>query len=487
MGRLFKKKDPLGGERYTGMVRGVATRERKRLRFLRNKWVLMSIAVLVLLGGIAGYALWYYYSLQGDVQIDVGSVDPPENAEEDPFTVLLVGSDSREGLTAEERKDLAAGNVDPATGEKITKERADTLILARLDPRTDHITMLQFPRDLYVSYPDGSKGKINGVLELGPNPLVQTVERLTGLDVNVYAQVNIAGFKDLIDAIDGVAVCIAEPIPFDSSTGIEVTADDVGMVEFDGERAVRFVRSRNFGEGDFARIQNQQKFLSAAINKVTSPRTFLSFGKLLGIKRALSGNLRIDSNTSLRELYDIMRRFRAFNPQNYEAYTVPNLGVAENEAGSVVLPDMPSLRAVFEAMAAGRSPADATNVPGRVNPSDIQVGVYNGVNHAKVVARPAARELRKATTLNGSSIEIVEEANAERANYRRTVIVYSRGEERTARFVAAAIPGAKLVRGDTGLGIDVEVIVGDDFRTRRVIRIVPIDLPVPGKLPEECR
>ncbi len=103
---------------------------------------------------------------------------------------------------------------------------------------------------------------------------------MTGIDINKYAQVNIAGFRDLVDAVEGVDICIAEPIPFDTATGIEVTEDEVGMVHFDGDRAIRFVRSRKvFGGGDFDRIQNQQKFLSAALSKITSPATFLDLGQ----------------------------------------------------------------------------------------------------------------------------------------------------------------------------------------------------------------
>jgi LCP family protein required for cell wall assembly len=467
----FKKKDPLVVERYSGVVRGVRTRGRGRLRWLRRKWVWALAAVLVVVGAVGGYGLWYYYSLQGDIQEDIGGIDKREN-DEDPFNVLLVGSDSRKGLTEE---------------EPIRGERADTLIFAHVDPETNHVTMVQFPRDLYVRLADGSKDKINSALLHNKSFLVRSIKQVTGLHVNVYAQVNIAGFKDLVDAIDGVEVCVPDPIPFDPGTGIEIKPDEVGMVEFDGERAVRFVRSRKaFGEGDLARIQNQQKFLSAAIDKVTSPATFLSFGKLIDIKNAAGRNVRVDSNTDLRELYDILRRFRAFDPRNYEAYTAPNIGIAENEAGSVVLPDPPAINAMFRALARNESPAEMDNVP-NVKPSEITVGVYNGVNHNKTVARPAASALVAATTLDGESIDVVERDNANRDDYKRTVVRYERDNRIKAKLIAAAIPDARLKRADTKLGIDVEVIVGDGFKAQRVIRISPIKIPVPGELPPECR
>jgi LCP family protein required for cell wall assembly len=482
----FKKKDPLAAERYSGMIRGVRVRDKGRFRWLRRKWVWFVAGFLVLVGIAGGYAWWYYSSLKRDTQVDIPPVTEPED-DERPFNALLVGSDSRAGLTEQEQQDLGADDIDPETGEPIVGGRADTLIFAHVDPGADRVTMVQFPRDFYVPYANGGKGKINSALLEGRATLVQTVEDFTGLDINRYAEVNIAGFRDLVDALGGVEVCIPEPIPFDEATGIEVPPEEIGMVEFDGERAIRFVRSRKvFGEGDFARIQNQQKFLSAAIDKATSPRTFLNLGTLHRLRDIAGKNLKVDHNTDPFELYDLLKRFRAFNPDNYEAYTAPDLGITENEAGSVVLPDVATIRAMFDAIERNESPETASTAPEGVDPDDVVVAVYNGANHDRVVAKPAARELIAATTLDGEQIDVAEIANADRDGFRKTVIRYERDARRQAEFMAAAIPGARLQRADTGLGLDVEVIVGRQFRTRRLIRVTPIEIPKPGELPEVC-
>ena len=491
----FKKRDPLQSERMTGMIRGVSTRARfRRFRFLRHlkkKWVAIPLVIVLILGGIAGYGAWYYYSLQGDVQdqgIDLGAPETPE----EPFNVLLVGSDSREGLTEAEQLDLGAGTVDE-NGNAITGERADTLIVAHIDPETDHVTMVQFPRDYYVEHADGEMGKINEALQDGRNALIDTVEKVTGIEINKYAQVNIAGFRDLVDAVDGVDVCIAEPIPFDDATGIEVTPEEVGMVHFNGDRAIRFVRSRKvFGEGDFARIQNQQKFLSAALNKVTSPGTFLDFGKLARLKDVAGNNVVIDKNTTLLGMLRVLQRFKSFDPQNYEAYTAPNFGATTIEVAgsdlSIVAPDLDTLGVMFDAIANNESPKDADNVPD-IDPATIRVGLYNGTGEDGVAASAKA-ELQDATRSEGSTegVQVVDLANADRLNYKQTVIVYDVEQEKMALFVAAAIPGAVLKEGDTRSGVDVEVIVGEEkFVTERVVQIRPLPLPVPGELPEVCR
>jgi LCP family protein required for cell wall assembly len=476
----------LSQDQVTGLIRSVRVRERSRLAWLRKKWVVVPAIILVILGAIGGYGLWYYYSLQGDIQEPIEEVEPPEDPEE-PFNALLVGSDSREGLTEEEQDRLGAQDVE-ADGTVISGERADTVILARIDPASNRVIMVQFPRDLYVPLESGGSNKINSALLDGKGNLVQTVEDLTGLEINVYVQVNIAGFRDLVDAIDGVDVCIPEPIPFDSATGIEVTEEEVGMVHFNGERALRFVRSRKvFGEGDFARIQNQQKFLSAAVTKVTSVGTFLSFNKLLSIKRAAGKNLKVDSNTDLRELYALMKRFREFDPANYEAYTAPNLGVSSNESGSVVLPDEQTMTAMFEAMGRNESPQSAGNIPNDLDPSSIRLGVYNGTNPDEVIAGPASDELVEAARLGDKELNLIEVANADRFNYRRTVVLHDRDDREAAELVAAALPGAKLVSGNAPVGVDVAVIVGKQFEVQRLVDITPIDLPKPGELPAVCR
>ena len=482
----FKKKDPLVAERYSGMIRGVRVRERGRMRWLRRKWVWFLVGLLVVVGVVGGYVWWYYSSLKRDTQVDIPPVTEQED-EERPFNALLVGSDSRAGLTEEEQQDLGADDIDPATGEPIVGGRADTLIFAHVDPGSDRVTMVQFPRDFYVQYANGGNGKINSALLEGRATLVQTVEDFTGQHVNRYAEVNIAGFRDLVDALGGVEVCIPDPIPFDDATGIEVTPEEIGMVEFDGERAIRFVRSRKvFGEGDFARIQNQQKFLSAAIDKATSPRTFLNLGTLHRLRDIAGKNLKVDDNTDPFELYDLLKRFRAFNPDNYEAYTAPNLGITENESGSVVLPDMATIRAMFAAIGRNESPESASTAPAGVNPRDVVVGVYNGANHNRVIAKPARNELVAATTLDGEQIEVAEVANADRDGHKKTVVRYERNDRRAAKFIAAALPGARLERADTGLGLDVEVIVGRQFETKRLIRVTPLEIPKPGELPEVC-
>jgi hypothetical protein len=264
------------------------------------------------------------------------------------------------------------------------------------------------------------------------------------------------------------------------------------MVDFDGDRALRFVRSRHFATGDFQRIQNQQKFLAAAIDKVTSVETILRPSRLLELSNIAEDNVELDADTTISQLYQIMQRFRSFNPEDYEAYTAPNLGVGavdlgNGETASIVQPDAPALEVMFEAIADNESPGEADGVPD-IKTSEITVGVYNGTE-VDGAAQDAAGDLQTATTTVHGSVQIETIDDADKHNYKTTVVTYKdKGDAREkARLVAAAIPGSEIEEGRTTLGIDVAVTVGKEFKTKKITQIIPIPIPKPAELPEECQ
>lgn len=477
MGNPFRRQGPLS--RYSDVFRSMRVRKR---RHMRRRWQWIALGAVVVLAAIAGSGLYLYYSTAGVIQDDVEGVDPPRR-EGEPSNTLIVGSDSRRGLSEKEQLKLGAAD------DGVAGERADTLIVAHFDPATDRVTMVQFPRDLWVRVPGEQRNRINSALLGGKSKLVRTVEELTGLSINHYVQLNIAGFRDLVDGIGGVDVCVPEPIPFDEQTGIRVR--DPGMVHFNGNRALRFVRSRKiFAEGDLARIQNQQKFLAAAVDKVTSVQTLINPGRIRALLETAGNNLRIDRNTDPIELYRLGQRFRSFDPRRYEAYTVPNLGPGLVEGASVILPDPRAMAVMFEAIRRNESPADADGVPS-IDPTSIDVGVYNGTSEEGAAAR-AARALREATDVGGGGVNVDREhiANASSFGHELTVVRYAAGRPRAramGELVAAALPGAKLHAGRSLSEVDVAVIVGKRFEVRPIVQLSPIPIPEPGALPRVCR
>ncbi|HEX2241211.1 MAG TPA: LCP family protein [Actinomycetota bacterium] len=476
MTRFFKREpDPFSANRYSGIVRDSARRGGGRFPHWWQR-ALVGSAVLILLVG--GYGLSLYLRLNSGLK-DPDSPTLPQTDEGEPFTALLVGSDSRSGLSEEEQLALGAAAVGG--------ERADTLILAHIDPATNRLIMVQFPRDLYVPILDEGEDRINSALQEGPRHLVSAVTELTGLDINRYVQVNIAGFRDLVDEIGGVDVCVEEPIPFDPQTGLEITPDEVGMVHFDGDRALRFVRSRRFPSGDFQRIQNQQKFLAAAIEKVTSVSTLLNPVRLSNLVDIAGTNVKTDVSTTVAGLKRLLDRFSSFDPQYYEAYIAPNLGTMTSPQGaSVVAPDFDALELMFDAIAANESPQSFDGIPD-VDMAAISVGVYDGTGGVGV-AEAAAEALEEATATGTGPVEIAAVGEWERSRSEDTVVLYRQPTRSAAEVVQAAVPQAELKMTARRLpdGIDVALIVGQEFETKPIVQLVPLDLPEPAALPKEC-
>lgn len=200
-----------------------------------------------------------------------------------PLHVLITGSDSRADLTPEDRIALTTGS---ASGE-----RADTIMLLTIDGT--RAGLLSFPRDLSVQRCDGSTGRINGAIAIGgASCLVDTVRRLTGIPVHHHVTVTFGGFRDVVDAVGGVELCLERPIR-DRSAGIDLPA---GCQVLDGASALGYVRVRKI-DSDFGRIERQQDFLRALADEIVDPtllvRPWRSVPLVVGTSRALTVDQRL--------------------------------------------------------------------------------------------------------------------------------------------------------------------------------------------------
>jgi hypothetical protein len=210
---------------------------------------------------------------------------------------------------------------------------------------------------------------------------------------------------------------------------------------------------------------------------------------LLELADVAGENLKTDKNTTILGLRKLAQRLRAFDPEHYEAYVVPNIGIGNVNGASVVLPDYDAMEILFAAVADNESPAEADGVPG-IEPSTIHVGVYNG-SFEEGAAEAASLALVEATDIGQGPVVIEETANADRTTYRKTVIVHDPDKpetEKMAELLAAAVPGAEIRTGDTESNIDVAVIVGKRaFETKKIVQLVPIQIPKPSAVPAACR
>ena len=193
-------------------------------------------------------------------------------------TYLVVGSDSREDLSAEERADLATGNAEG--------ERTDTIML--LHTGDGPTTLVSVPRDSPVEIPGVGGSKINSAFSSGGPPLlVETVEQNTGIRVDGYVQIGLGGFVDVVDALGGVEICPDAAVR-DRKAGLDIAA---GCQEADGTTALGFARTRAFASADLQRVQNQRQVVSAIADKAASPWTVLNPWRYFRLASAGAGSL----------------------------------------------------------------------------------------------------------------------------------------------------------------------------------------------------
>ncbi|OFL91163.1 LytTR family transcriptional regulator [Corynebacterium sp. HMSC055D05] len=245
---------------------------------------------------------------------------------------LLVGSDSRTGLSEQDVERLG-------TGGDIGSTRTDTIMLLHL-PLRGKATLMSIPRDSYLPVPGYGYDKINAAFALGgPELLVQTVEQNTGLHIDRYAEIGMGGIAGVVDAVGGVEICVAEPID-DPLANLFV---EPGCQKMDGPTALGYVRTRATAQGDLDRVVRQREFLSALTSRVFSPAVFLNpfrVGRLLWVAPTL---LTVGSGDHVWNLARIAFAMRG----GLDTETVPIGGFDDTEVGNVVLWDDEAAEALF--------------------------------------------------------------------------------------------------------------------------------------------
>ncbi|MGW0712014.1 LCP family protein [Streptomyces sp. NPDC002643] len=303
-------------------VLGGADRRRRWVR-----WVAGGISLFAL--GSLTIAWVAYLRLDGNITSDTSAADELARFEKERPTalvrgaqnILLIGSDSRAG----------AGNA--RYGRDLGTERSDTTILLHLAANRESATAVSLPRDLMVDVPscrrpDGSRTKpaftlLNQAFQSGGSACtIRTVERLTDIRVDHHVVVDFSGFKAMVDAVDGVEVCLAAPV-HDRAAELRLPA---GRVRLDGEQALGYVRARkSLGNGsDTERMDRQQRFLAALAAKLRGNDVLLNPVKLYPVLDAATSSLTTDPGlASLRGLYDLVRGLRTVPMEKVQFLTVP--------------------------------------------------------------------------------------------------------------------------------------------------------------------
>ena len=296
-----------------------APRKKRHFGFFR---ILVLLLVVILTAGVLT-ALWADSKLQ---HVDALS-DYPGKPGNTPGTVtLVVGTDSRAGLSEEEQAQLATGSEQDAGGD-----RTDTMMLVYKPADGGTPMIISIPRDLMVDIPEYGEYKINAAYSLGgPKMLVQTLEGETGIRIDHYAEIGFGGFAGIVDAVGGIEMCLDEPID-DPDAGINLGA---GCQTLAGPQALGFVRTRHgFAQQDLDRVQNQRKFLSALMSEVTKPSTLLNPFRMSRLVSDGAATIRVDEKDHIWDLGMMMWSIRS----EPVTATVPFDGMADGAVGSYLV------------------------------------------------------------------------------------------------------------------------------------------------------
>jgi len=332
---------PGGGNRQGQPYRGKRKPRWRRIALVAGAVVLVG----ALVAGISlyGYANGLNDDLKRTDAFSEITEGRPVSTVKGALNILLVGSDSR----------------DPdATKDDTNAWRADTLILMHIPADHKSAQLVSIPRDLWVQIPSGnsadcdsgSRAKINASFAFGGLPrAVRTVECMTDVRLDHVLAIDFGGFKEVTDALGGVDLKVEQSI---TSIHKPFRKFKKGTMHMSGAEALDWIRQRKqFARGDFARMQHQQEFLKALMDKAASTGTLSSPGKLNDFLKATTSAITADKDFSLT---DMALQFRSLRGENLTFITSPNVGSQTISGQSVVVADKEKANALYEAVAADK-------------------------------------------------------------------------------------------------------------------------------------
>jgi len=433
-------------------------------------WTSVAL-LLVLMAGAGGSYLWF----RSQVAASNERVDPAVMSvlSSKPTSTLVAAATQGEdgGEPGQEPDDpdvmniLVLGSDRRADDDGEKYGRSDTIILVRIDPHKDYLGILSLPRDLRVSVPGYGREKINAAFALGgPALTIQTVEELTGIDINHYVEVDFQAFKDITDALGGVYVDVDRRY-YNDDPQWELIKLAPGYQLLHGSDALDYVRFRHDLNADFGRMLRQQRFLAAMREQALGWDLTFKLPRLVSaLFHNISTDLRANDFISLA-YWGVRLNGERIRQVSLEAATDTIGGVSyviasERELANAVAAflSVPGTETEVSTSATESTASATTSSTARVDgPPDlegVQVEVLNGNGRAGEAAKAKA-------WLDELGAEVPSVGNAGSGIRQTTVVLYPRGKKDAAHAVARALGDVETEASD---GVDyVTVILGLDF------------------------
>lgn len=433
------------------------------------------LSVLVLAGSGWG---WYLAKVaeaslsRTDAIPTDGNVDAAGNGGE-AMNLLLVGRDSRAGLTPEQQAEYV-------TGDTAGLLNTDTMMLVHVPADGSAASFVSLPRDLYVPIPGSGEGKLNSAYGGGYNAaegeeaerdaagaqaLIRTVSQLSGLQIDHYAEINLLGFINLSTIVGGVEVNICEAVD-DTVTGAHF---DAGPQTLSGSQALLFVRQRHGLPNELDRQRRQQVYIAGMLRNLLSKDLLLDLSKQQQIVKQVGSSVTFDDGL---DVFDLAAQLQSVQPSDISFQTLPGLKDDTIDGAAVLVPaDPAALKDFFASLSEpAEEPAAETPAPvAPVAPSEVTVSVLNGSGVTGAAATAA-------TALGTAGFVASSGGNAP-ANTDRTAIAHAPGDEGKAAALAAQVPGAAVTADATLAAGTVQLTLGKDFNA--VGQAVDAPPPVP--------
>jgi LCP family protein required for cell wall assembly len=458
--------DPRAGREASRGATAHRTRGRRSVRAVAaGRSIAAVLSVLVLAGSGWG---WYLVRVaeasvnRTDAIPDSGNSDVSggDHAGEE-MNLLLVGMDSRTGLTPEQQAEFSTGDPEGVLN-------TDSMMLVHLPADGSGASFVSLPRDTYVSIPGHGEGRLNSAYSRGYNEtegsdaerdaagaqlLIQTVSQFSGLQIDHFAEIDLLGFINLSSIVGGVQVNLCQATS-DPLSGADFPA---GVQTISGDDALKFVRQRHgLPNFDLDRVVRQQVYVAGMLRNILSTDLLLDLGKQKAIVEQVGSSLTLDQGLNL---FDLAAQMQGVQPGAITFQTVPGLTPIRIDGADVLEPPgEEEVEAFFAALAATPEADPEPEAPGgeapTVSPDSVTVSVLNG-SGVSGAAATAADELSNA------GFEADSGGNADPTD--TTTVLHAPGDEAAAALVAAQVPGAALAVDDSLPAGTVELVIGSDY------------------------
>lgn len=424
-------------------VDGQITQLRRRMRH-RVRWqrfALLSVSVFLLFAIISWASMYSFFRALSTKLTGPYADAVPVPVPGQRINILVMGLDKP--------NDDLKGSVDI----RDTVSRSDTMILVSIDPETKDVSLLSIPRDSRVNIPGIGMDKINaahayGGSKGGPALAMKTVRDFLGVDVHYYVRTNVQGFARIVDLLGGVEMDIPEDMVYkDPTQDLEINLKK-GKQWLNGEKAMEFVRYRQYVDGDIGRIKAQQDFIQAVIKRA------FNFGIVFKLPSLYSELVKlIDTNMDAGTMMNLATMAARFNSDKVQMATIPGTDQYIDEI-SYWIPDQAKTREVVDRLIRG--------IDRQAN-AQVKVEVLNGTGVTGLSAKLAGR-------LRDLGYNVVNVGNADRTDYAYTKIINRNGDDdnlrRLVRTMVRWAPQAKPfdVKEQSQSGATVTIIIGKDFK-----------------------